>query len=366
MRKFGLMVAMMFLLITGLVGCNLSSQTISYSENDVYSLSILSMGEVLAQSQVTQVSTSMETTDEPVTEDPVTDADPVLEKYLLMVETFLNSSAPLTVIEQASDRVEYQFMSIYQAKDALGNIVDYTVYYNEVEIIPEIEDETEEAAETEEETETEDAQEPNERRTRGGRNHDHDDLFDDEENDEIVTELEGLLIVNGIEYTLLGRKEVEDDETEYKFIALIDELNFIRISFKTEDNEQKFNFVQMSDGVIINRTSVKVEIEDGESKVMLVYQTETLEARYSFKYADNEDYDLFIKYEIDQDGEEVERGMIKITINVDEITGESTYTYQIVGEREGHAFGKDKEIGRGHHGQDRDDDDDRNDHGNRP
>lgn len=357
MKKIGLTAVMMFLLITGLVGCNLSNQAITYTENDVYSLSIVSIGEVLAQSQATQVSSSMETTDEPVTEDPITDTDPVLEKYLLMVETFLNSSAPLTVIQQASDRVEFQYMSIYQAKDALGNIVDYTVYYNEVEIVPEVEDETED--------ETDDAQAPNERRSRGGHNHDHDDLFDDEQDDEIVTELEGLLIVNGIEYTLLGRKEVENDETEYKFIALIDELNFIRISFESEDDEQKFKFVQMIDGVIVNRTSIKVENEDGESKVMLVYQTETLEARYSFKYADNEDYDLFIKYEIDQAGSEIERGMIKITILVDEVTGETTYSYQIVGERDGHAFGKDKEIGRGHHGQGKDDDD-RNGHGNRP
>jgi hypothetical protein len=359
MKKIGLTAVMMFLLITGLFGCNLSKQVITYSENDVYSLSIVSIGEVLAQTQATQVSHTMETTDEPVTEDPVTDTDPVLEKYLLMVETFLNSSAPLSVIQQASDRVEFEFMSIYQAKDDLGNIVDYIVYYNEVEILPEVEDETEEPSETE------DLQAPNERRTRGGRNHDHDDLFDDEQDDKIVTELEGLLIVNGIEYTLLGRKEVKVDETEYKFIALIDELNFIRISFETEDDEQKFKFVQVTDGVIVNRTSIKVETEGGESKVMLVYQTETLEARYSFKYADNEDYDLFIKYEIDQAGSEIERGMIKITILEDELTGETTYSYQIVGERDGHAFGKDKEIGRGHHGQGKDDDD-RNGHGNRP
>jgi hypothetical protein len=356
MKRIGLTALMMFLLFTGLVGCNLSKQMIKYSENDVYSLSIISMGDVLAQTQSNQVSTSMETTDEPVTEDPITDTDPVLEKYLLMVETFLNTSAPLAVIEQASDRVEYQFMSIYQAKDALGNIVNYTVYFNEVEIASEIEDEIEDETEN---------QMPNQRHNRGGRNHDHDDLFDDEENDEIVTELEGLLIVNGTEYTLLGRKEVEGNEIEYKFIALIDELNFIRISFETEDDEQKFKFVQMTDGVIINRTSIKLETEDGESKVMLVYQTETLEARYSFKYADNEDYDLFIKYEIKQQGSEIERGMIKITILVDEVTGETSYTYQIVGQRNGHAFGKDNEIGRGHHGHGRDDDKD-NDQGKRP
>lgn len=356
MKKTILMAVMFFFLLAGLVGCNLAQQTITYSENDVYALSMVSMGDVLAQAQVSQTSTAMDTTDEPVVDepvvDPVTDTDPVLEKYLLMVETFLNSSAPLQVIIQASDRIEYAFMSVYQAKDALGQTVEYAVYYNEVEIAPVTEPETED--------ETDDASDETaalvERQSRGGdRNQDHDDLFDDEDGDEITTELEGLLIVNGIEYTLLGRQEVEGDETEYKFIALIDELNFIRISYKTEDSEQKFNFVQMTDGVIINRTSIKVENEDGESKVMLKYQTDTLEARYTFKYADNEDYDLFIQYEIDQDGEEIERGMIKITINVDELTGETTYTYQIVGERHGHGFGKDDEIERGHHGHGNDD-----------
>lgn len=370
MKRMSLAVLFALITLVGLAGCGLASPE-PLSESDVYSLSIISAGDLLAQSQVTQQSSSMmletDAETDPVTEEPVTEADPVLEKYLLMVETFLNSSAPLNVVTQASDRVGYDFMSIYESKDILGETVSYTIYFNEIVITDDIPEETEtedpvdteDPVETEDpiETDSEDTTEPIESRTRQGeRNHDHDDLFDDEAEDEIATELEGLLIVNGIEYTLLGRREVEGNETEYKFVALIDDLNFIRISYETEDDEQKFRFVQMVDGVIVNRTSIKVEAEDGESKVMLNYQTETMEARYSFKYADNEDYDLFIKYEIDENGEVVERGMIKITINVDEITGETTYSYQIVGERMGHGFGKDDEFERGHHGHGKDDD----------
>lgn len=376
MKRISLAVLFTFISLIALAGCGLSNGVTPLTENEVYSLSIISAGDLLAQSQATSTSGTMsvETDTEtdpitdPVTEEPVTHADPVLEKYLLMVETFLNSSAPLNVVTAASDRVGYDFMSTYETKNILGEIVSYTIYFNEIEIVDEVE--TEDPTETEDETETEDPVETEDpieteeetnpvgrRDRRGERNHDHDDLFDDEDDDQIETELEGLLIVNGVEYTLLGRREVEGNETEYKFVALIDEFNFIRISYESEDNEQKFRFVQMTDGVIVNRTNIKVEDEDGESKVMLTYQTETMEARYSFKYADNEDYDLFIKYEIDENGAEIERGMIKITINVDEITGETTYSYQIVGERMGHGFGKDDEIERGHHGHGNDDDD---------
>jgi hypothetical protein len=355
MKRISLALLLTLVALVGLAGCGMTNGVTPLTEDDVYSLSIISVGDLLAQSQVNTTSSSMSVeTDletDPVTDEPVTETDPVLEKYLLMVETFLNSSAPLNVITAASDRIEYAYMTTYETKDVFGEIVSYTIYFNEVIIeAVEPEDETEDPVETENESTTASVNE----NKHGDRNRDYDHLFDDENEDVIETELEGLLIVNGVEYILLGRREVKENETEYKFIALIDELNFIRISYESEDDEQKFKFVHMVDGVIVNRTSIKVENENVESKVMLVYQTETIEARYSFKYVDNEDYDLFIKYEIDENGSEVERGMIKIKINVDEVTGETTYTYQIVGERQGHGFGKDHEFERGHHGQSND------------
>lgn len=347
MGKISALFLMTLVAVLTLSGCNLASNTNDMSETDVYALSVFSMGELLGSNQeaspmrLTAAST-LET--EPV----VTDTDPVLEKYLAMMETFLNSGAPIEASTAASDREGYAFMTIYQVKDLLGATISYTIYFNE--ILPEVVvDEPEDTEIPEPETDETTIQADQSRQRE--RNHEHDGMFEDDSEDEIVYELEGLLVVDGIEYTIVGRKEVEEDETEIKFIAFTDMDNFIRISYKTEENEQKFNLIQRVDGQIVQRTSIEVDSEDGEEKVMLTYQTGTQIARYSFKKVDNENYDIFIKYDIREAGSVVERGMIKIKISIDEVTGETSYTYQIVGERKGHDFEGEKGFGRNHHGE---------------
>ncbi|MCU0104655.1 lipoprotein [Acholeplasma vituli] len=355
MRKISALFLLTLVAVLTLSGCNLASNTKDISEQDVYALSVFSMGELLGSSQTSttiQLTAASTLEEEPIT----TDTDPVLEKYLAMMETFLNSGAPIQANTTVSDREGYAFMTVYQVRDLLGGIVSYTIYFNE--ILPEVvEDEPIETDEPEVETpETEAPLQSDEatiqsvRAQQRDRNHEHDGMFEDESDDEIVYELEGLLIVDDIEYRIVGRKEIEDDETEIKFVAFTDMDNFIRISYKTEENEQKFVLVQRVDGQVVQRTSIKVDSEDGESKVMLTYQTGTQIARYSFKEVDNENYDIFIKYDIREAGSIVERGMIKIKITVDEETGETNYTYQVVGERKGHTFEGEKGFGRNHHG----------------
>ena len=131
MKRISLAVLLTFVSLIALAGCGLSNGVTPLTENEVYSLSIISAGDLLAQSQANSTSGTLsvetDTETDPVTEEPVTDADPVLEKYLLMVETFLNSSAPLNVVTAASDRIGYDFMSTYETKNILGEIVSYTI-----------------------------------------------------------------------------------------------------------------------------------------------------------------------------------------------------------------------------------------------
>ena len=88
-------------------------------------------------------------------------------------------------------------------------------------------------------------------------------------------------------------------------------------------------------------------------KVHLTYKNETESATYMFKVADDESYDIMVRYEIKTGNELVEYGHAKIYIHTDEVTGETSYTYELVGNRGGHEHHYDDEIDRGHkHGED--------------
>lgn len=341
MRKISVLVALIMVSLLTLSGCNLAAPSNEMTEQNVTALSIFSMGELLGQTQTTAPMQAVRTTAESE-EDPIeTETDPVLEKYLALMETYLNPNGPMVVQTIASDREGFAWMTTYEVKDLLGDAIIYTVYYNETEIVPEVE--------TPETEENEPEAQPAMRQ--GDRNREHDDLFEDDDSSAVFYELEGLLLVGETEYTIIGRKKIEDNETVYQFVALTDAFNFIRIGYKTDEEGQRFTLVQRVDGKIVQRTIIKVESTVSETKVMLTYQTDSQIARYQFKLVENEDYDIQIKYDIRTLGAEVERGMIKINILVDEITGETSYSYQIIGERQGQPFNQFRGIGRGHYGQ---------------
>lgn len=336
MRRITIFVALLMVSLVTLSGCNLAAPSNELTEQNVTALSIFSMGELLGQTQIPiplqAVRTTAESEDDPVE----TETDSVLEKYLTMMETYLNPNGPIIIQTVASDREDFTWMTTYEVKDLLGDAIIYTVYYNEIEIVPEVE--TPEP-------------ETNPAMRQGDRNRNHDVLFEDDDSSAVFYKLEGLLIVGETEYTIIGRKKMEDDQTVYQFVAFTDVFNYIRMGYRADDEGQRFALVQRVDGKVVQRTIIKVESNGTETKVMLTYQTDSQIARYQFKLVENGNYDIQIKYDIRTFGTEVERGMIKINILVDEVTGETSYSYQIIGERQGQPFSQFRGFNRGHHGQ---------------
>lgn len=310
--------ATLFLTLTGtlaLAGCSLSAdKTVVKTEADIFNYALLSAADLISQTPTQTAFSIMETetpvdepaTEEPVAETPTEETDEVLERYLQLVETYLSNDA-IKAEATTSDRPEFETMLVYTSKDMLGDVRTFVVYYNQVDAEEPV------------------AEEPT------------DDDFEIE-NNEIEYELTGLIVIDGIEYELVGRKEIEDGEAEYKFIAYINQDNFIRISYESdeEDGEQKFRFTQVTDGVLVYETKIKLEVEDNEFKVMLTYKTENSYSRFMFKASDEASYDIMVKYEIIEDGQLVESGHAKIYIIVNEETGETTYEYDLLGSRAGH------------------------------
>ena len=364
--------ATLFLALAGtlvLSGCSLSGEkTVIRSEEDVFNSALLSAADLISQTPNQTSFSIMETetpveepvTDEPVTEEPVAETpaeetDEVLARYLQLVETYLSNDI-ITAEATTSDRPEFETMLVYTSKDMLGGTRTFVVYFNQVDTEEPVTEEpvaeepvTEEPVTEEPVAEEPETEEPN-------------DDFEEAEN-EVEYELTGLIVIDGVEYELVGRKEIEDGEEEYKFIAYIDQDNFIRISYESdeEDGEQKFRFTQVTDGVLVYETKIKLEVEDNEFKVMLTYKTEDSYSKFMFKESDEASFDIMVKYEIIEDGQLVESGHAKIYIMINEETGETTYEYDVLGSRSGREHEHHNGFDRPERDHDDDDDDDDDD-----
>jgi len=372
--------ATLFLALAGtlvLSGCSLSGEkTVIRSEEDVFNYALLSAADLISQTPNQTSFSIMETetpveepvTEEPVTEEPVAETpteetDEVLARYLQLVETYLSNDA-ITAEATTSDRPEFETMLVYTSKDMLGGTRTFVVYFNQVDTEEPVAEEpvTEEPVTEEPVTEEPVAEEPvtEEPVAEEPETEEPNDDFEEAEN-EVEYELTGLIVIDGVEYELVGRKEIEDGEEEYKFIAYIDQDNFIRISYESdeEDGEQKFRFTQVSDGVLVYETKIKLEVEDNEFKVMLTYKTEDSYSKFMFKESDEASFDIMVKYEIIEDGQLVESGHAKIYIMINEETGETTYEYDVLGSRSGREHEHHNGFDRPERDHDDDDDDNR-------
>ena len=110
---------------------------------------------------------------EPVTPvvDPVTEE---LDGYMALVESLL-SDGGFTVTTEASDRADYDVKSVITYRDMHGNTLGYTMYYNET-LIPDFDDD------------------------------DDDDDWEDRFEQEEEYAIEGIMIIDGIEYRIHGER----------------------------------------------------------------------------------------------------------------------------------------------------------------
>ena len=112
----------------------------------------------------------------------------------------------------------------------------------------------------------------------------------EEEDDEleIETDLEGIVVLGEVEYTLVGEKEVEkeddEEETTYKFEIRLDANNYVKIEYSEEledkEVEKSFKYEAYNNGV---KTEIKVAYENEDDNYIL-FKQETLENKQKFTY----------------------------------------------------------------------------------
>ena len=202
--------------------------------------------------------------------------------YLLMMENILADGGPVVATEAASDREGYDMMMVITVKDLAGNTSSYTIYYSilvDEEILPEeTTPETEETSpetgettpETEDTTTDENAEAPlagkfgqnnhdyhdkgdkDDREDREEPKHEHHDKAYDQfkhhhhgdKEDEVEYDINALAVIDGVEYEVFGKKEVEEDdeEVEIKFIIKLDKDNYVKVEQEIEEDEVEYKY----------------------------------------------------------------------------------------------------------------------------
>lgn len=175
-----------------------------------------------------------ETPSDPVADDVTAE----LDGYMALVESLL-SDGGFNVTTGASDIDGYQVKSVVSYRDMHGNTLGYTMYYNERLI------------------------------------QDYDD--DDDDRDEVEEEyrIEGIMIIDGEEYRILGERSYEsepgENENETEFTVYLSQTRrmVVEQSVENEDgeHEREFNYIIYEGRNVIERSTFEYESERGETEI---------------------------------------------------------------------------------------------------
>ena len=293
-----------------LVGCGTGSKASVLSlqsQTETYAYSAASASAVL--NAFTEVAEDVETETTETTENILSEEEKenkkfeerveLVNNYMPVVESLLSGEG-VKIEEGESDNENYTKMLTVALNDILNNNLSFVMYYNEVvaetALLP---------LNTAEEVETE-----NERPEKP-----------EKEDDEKKVNIEGILVIGETQYDIKGITESDDEETEMKFTAAIDENNKIVVENEIENGEVEFEYSVYSEGRLVERTSFESETKRNGEEVELLVLKDNKKTHYKFYTETLKDGTAIIHGEIKDD--EVN---LKFSLTIDE-NGEYTYNF---------------------------------------
>ena len=204
-------------------------------------------------------------------------------EYFTALDSFLGDDVVSTVTEaNTNSDYEYDTKMTINGKNFSGETVTYTMYYTETLVKTDSSDDDEEEAETE-----------NEYR------------------------LEGVMIIDEIEYRLEGERSEETDkdesETELKIRAYADpsdKTSYVQmeqeLSVENGETETEYVYSVYVNGELLEQTAVEFETENKNNKVETEYELEFRSGETKGKYAVEREVkdgvtSIKVKYDIDGD-----------------------------------------------------------------
>ena len=337
---FGISVLLLTITLAACTGTSYAAAFDFETDQEVFGFAAISTSSILENSAVQPLSQTNGMTQLDTKMNSMTLEE--IQPYLEMFEELLTQNQGLTVVETVSEDPLYTTKVEFTVSNLLGEPVVYTMFYNQTlknddAVIEEpVVDEPVVDEPVVNETEVDET----------------DDLDDEDELEYII---EGILFIDGAEYQVYGKKEMEDGEEKLTFKSMIDENNYVESKYKTEDGETKFYITVVQNGILVSESKIKIESEDNETKIVLEYNAGLNESKYSFKLENEDGVNLLmIKYEVLNDGT-LETGKIKVEVIVDELTGVTSYQLFVEPDNDD-AF--EHEEDRNNHSEDDDHDDD--------
>ena len=212
---------------------------------------------------------------------------PQISPYLEMIEQLMSSEGQPEIINEESDREEYDYKDIIVARDTLGIDLNYIIYYSV------------------------------------------DELND---NNEIATyRFSGIIIYGDSddEYQITGSRKIEEDEAKVSMYIYYSEFVYIHSEYKEETDETKYRFRVYENKNLISDSSLKFEEDDGKLKLKLVFEEGDDTYTYNVMLDDQNPLLILIEYKIRLKGERNRDGELTIEVVTDEESGETEYVITV-------------------------------------
>ncbi len=238
------------------------------SSESVYGVSAATAG-MLIRSMEAEVPNSSQTPDstlqetpqetpepqpaEPAAPETTVSVFPELDGYMGLVDSFLNGSG-YSVEVTDSDRAEYdEMMKI--SYSGLNGSTKYEMHYNKM-LIPDFDD---------------------------------DDRWEEEEEEEYA--IEGILVVDGLEYPVQGVREIERERGEYEseteFRVMLEDGRSVWVeqseSSEKDEHELEYSYLIRENGRVVERSSFSFEEEKGETELEMITEKNGSREMFSFE-----------------------------------------------------------------------------------
>ena len=190
---------------------------------------------------------------EPAAPETTVSAFPELDGYMGLVDSFLNGSG-YSVEVTNSDRAEYdEMMKI--SYSGLNGSTKYEMHYNKM-LIPDFDD---------------------------------DDRWEDEEEEEYA--IEGVLVIDGMEYPVQGVREIERERNEYEsetqFRVTLENGRSVWVeqseSSEKDEHELEYSYLIRENGRVVERSSFSFEEEKGETELEMIAEKNGKRESFSFE-----------------------------------------------------------------------------------
>ena len=190
---------------------------------------------------------------EPAAPETTVSAFPELDGYMGLVDSFLNGSG-YSVEVTNSDRAEYdEMMKI--SYSGLNGSTKYEMHYNKM-LIPDFDD---------------------------------DDRWEDEEEEEYA--IEGVLVIDGMEYPVQGVREIERERNEYEsetqFRVTLENGRSVWVeqseSSEKDEHELEYSYLIRENGRVVERSSFSFEEEKGETELEMITEKNGKRESFSFE-----------------------------------------------------------------------------------